>query len=151
MLILLTAFSKYAIISVALIRNQKYEKYIKYITKEVFKMKLSEVREILNAKVLTGEEFLDREVNSAFGSDLMSDVLAFVEENSLLLTGLINPQVIRTAEMMDIDTIVFVRGKEPDDAVVGMAKMKDIVLMCSDYSLYRSSGRLYEKGLGAVL
>ncbi len=110
-------------------------------------MKLSEVKEILNAKVLTGEEFLDKEVNSACGSDLMSDVLAFVKDKALLLTGLINPQVVRTAEMMDIETIVFVRGKEPEDSIIGMAKMKDITLMTTDYPLYIASGLLYSNGL----
>ena len=65
-------------------------------------MKLSKVKEILDAKVLTGEEFLDKEVNSACGCDLMSDVLAFVKDKAILLTGLMNLQVIRTAEMMDI-------------------------------------------------
>ena len=111
-------------------------------------MKLSEVKEILNAEVLTGEEFLDKEADSAFGCDLMSDVLAFLKSNDILLTGLINPQVIRTAEMMDIETIVFVRGKKPDDAMVGMAKMKDMVVMATDYPLYIASGKLYSAGLG---
>ena len=69
-------------------------------------MKISEVKEIINAEICSGEDFLEREVNSAFGSDLMSDVLAFVENHALLLTGLVNSQVIRTAEMMDIKNIV---------------------------------------------
>ena len=110
-------------------------------------MKLSEVKEILDAKVLTGEEFLEKEVNSACGCDLMSDVLAFVKDKALLLTGLMNPQVIRTAEMMDIETIVFVRGKMPDDAIIGMAKMKDMTLMTTEHPLFIASGMLYSKGL----
>lgn len=110
-------------------------------------MKLSEIQKILGARVLTGEELLENEVNSACGSDLMSDVLAFVKDRALLLTGLMNPQVIRTAEMMDITTIVFVRGKEPEDAVIGMAKMKDMVLMSTDYPLYIACGMLYQAGL----
>lgn len=110
-------------------------------------MKLSQVKEILNAKVLTGEEFIEKEVKSACGCDLMSDVLAFVKDRALLLTGLINPQVIRTAEMMDIEAIIFVRGKEPDDSIIGMAKMKDIVLMSTDYPLYSACGKLYSEGL----
>ncbi|MDY3927951.1 MAG: hypothetical protein SOZ34_01135 [Clostridia bacterium] len=113
-------------------------------------MKLSEVQSILNAKVLTGEEFLDKEVNTACGCDLMSDVLAFVKDKALLLTGLINPQVIRTAEMMDIETIVFVRGKEPEDSIVGMAKMKDMTLMTTDFPLYKACGLLYSGGLGST-
>lgn len=110
-------------------------------------MKLSEVKEILDAKVLTGEEFLEKEVNSACGCDLMSDVLAFVKDKALLLTGLMNPQVIRTAEMMDIETIVFVRGKMPDDSIIGMAKMKDMTLMTTQHPLFVASGMLYSKGL----
>ena len=110
-------------------------------------MKLSEIKEILNAKVYTGEEFLDKEIKSACGCDLMSDVLAFVKDKALLLTGLINPQVIRTAEMMDIEAIVFVRGKDPEDSIIGMAKMKDMVLMSTDHPLYVASGMLYTNGL----
>ena len=110
-------------------------------------MKLSEIKEILNAEVLTGEEFMDKEAVSACGCDLMSDVLAFVKDKAILLTGLMNPQVIRTAEMMDIETVIFVRGKKPDDAIVGMAKMKDIVIMTTEYPLYIASGRLYSAGL----
>ncbi len=111
-------------------------------------MTLAEVKKILNAEVLTGEEFLDKEVYSACGCDLMSDVLAFVKDRALLLTGLINPQVIRTAEMMDIETVIFVRGKKPGDDIIGMAKMKDIVIMTTEYPLYIAGGKLYEAGLG---
>lgn len=74
-------------------------------------MTVRDVREVLGARVLAGEEHLDREVRSACGSDMMSDVLAFSKDHSVLLTGLCNPQVIRTAEMLDIVCIIFVRGK----------------------------------------
>ena len=110
-------------------------------------MKLSEVREILNARVLAGDEMLDMEVNSACGSDLMSDVLAYVKDRALLLTGLINPQVVRTAEMMDITAIVFVRGKCPEDHVIELAKSKNMVIFSTDYPLYLACGRLYANGL----
>ena len=76
-------------------------------------MKLSTIREILDATVLSGEEHLDREVLAACGSDFMSDVLAYVKDQALLLTGLVNPQVVRTAEMLDMKCIDFVRGKMP--------------------------------------
>lgn len=109
-------------------------------------MKLSKAQKILSAKVLTGS--LDGEVNSACGCDLMSDVLAFVKDKALLLTGLMNPQVVRTAEMMDITTIVFVRGKQPDATLIELAKSKGIVLMSTEYPLYIACGRLYEEGLG---
>ena len=110
-------------------------------------MKLSEVKEILNAEVVAGEEFLDREVKSAFGSDLMSDVLAFVKDQALLLTGLVNGQVIRTAEMMDIKAIVFVRGKKPTEDIAELAREYKMVVMTTDYTLYPSCGKLYCAGL----
>ena len=110
-------------------------------------MKLSEVKEILSAEVVAGEEFLDREVKSAFGSDLMSDVLAFVKDQSLLLTGLMNGQVIRTAEMLDIKAIVFVRGKKPTEDMVELAKEYSMVLLTTDFTLYPSCGKLYMAGL----
>ncbi len=110
-------------------------------------MKLSQVKDILKAEVVVGEEFLDREVNSAFGSDLMSDVLAFVKDQALLLTGLVNGQVIRTAEMMDIKAIVFVRGKKPTEEIAELAREYSMVIMSTDYTLYPSCGKLYCAGL----
>ena len=110
-------------------------------------MKLSEVKEILDAKVLTGEEFLDKEVNSACGCDLMSDVLAFVKDKALLLTGLINPQVIRTAEMMDMKAVVFVRGKTPTEEMISLAEESGIVIMTTELPLYLTCGKLYSNGL----
>ena len=85
-------------------------------------MKISRIQELLSAKVLCCEENLDKHVYSAFGCDLMSDVLAFVKDQSLLLTGLVNGQVVRTAEMMDIKAIVFVRGKKPTQEIYELAK-----------------------------
>ena len=73
-------------------------------------MKVYEIKEILDAEVICGEEFMDRDVFTACGSDMMSDVLAYVKEQAVLLSGLVNPQVVRTAEMMDMQCIVFVRG-----------------------------------------
>jgi predicted transcriptional regulator len=110
-------------------------------------MRLDKVREILDADILVGEEFIDLEVVSACGSDLMSDVLAFVKDQTLLLTGLINPQVVRTAEMMDIRVIVFVRGKVPGKEIVQLAKEKDMVLLTTKYPLYTACGLLYSAGL----
>ncbi len=110
-------------------------------------MKLSKIKEILEAEVLAGEELLDSEVDAAFGSDLMSDVLAFVNDRVLLLTGLVNPQVVRTAEMLDISAIAFVRGKRPDDDVIALAKAKNIVILSTAHTLYVASGRLYSEGL----
>ena len=110
-------------------------------------MKICEIKEILDAKVICGEEFMDREVFTACGSDMMSDVLAYVKEQAVLLSGLINPQVVRTAEMMDMHCIVFVRGKQPDQGIVDLAKDRDIVLMSTKQPMFASCGMLYEKGL----
>lgn len=110
-------------------------------------MKLKEVQEILDAKILCGANNIEQEVNSACGSDLMSDVLAFVKDKALLLTGLVNPQVIRTAEMMDIYAIVFVRGKMPDDSILALAEEKGMTIFSTELPLYISCGKLYEKGL----
>ena len=110
-------------------------------------MKLSDVKKILNAQVLVGEEMLDKEVNSACGSDLLSDVLAFVKDQALLLTGLVNAQVVRTAEMMDIKAITFVRGKQPGEEILELAKEYGIVIMTTDMPLYPACGELYFGGL----
>ena len=110
-------------------------------------MKLHDVKTILSAEVLAVENELEREVLSAFGCDLMSDVLAFVDEQALLLTGLVNPQVVRTAEMMDMKAIVFVRGKEPTEEILEIAKDANIVVMKTDMTLYNACGKLYAKGL----
>ena len=113
-------------------------------------MKLLEVKEILSAEVLTGNENLDTEVLSACGCDLMSDVLAFVKDQALLLTGLVNPQVVRTAEMMDMKAIVFVRGKIPTDEITELARESKITLMSTNHTMYYASGILYKNGLGNV-
>ena len=110
-------------------------------------MKLREIMDVIDAKVLCGEDLLDTEVLSAYGCDLMSDVLAFVEHQCMLITGLINPQVVRTAEMMDMKAIVFVRGKEPEDEVIELAKESGIAVLSTELPMYISCGKLYEAGL----
>lgn len=110
-------------------------------------MTLSDIKEILNATVLWGEDRLDREVVSACGSDFMSDVLAFVKNQALLLTGLVNPQVVRTADMVEMKCIVFVRGKTPGADIVKLAGERDIVVMTCPKRMYEACGLLYSKGL----
>ncbi|MDF2612636.1 MAG: hypothetical protein K0S71_422 [Clostridia bacterium] len=110
-------------------------------------MKIKEIKGALKAHVWTGEESLDREVHAACGCDLMSDVLAFAKEEVLLLTGLVNPQVIRTAEMLDIKAIVFVRGKEPTEDMIKMAYQKNMIILSTDDPLYIACGKLYQLGL----
>lgn len=115
-------------------------------------MKVREIRDILSAEIICGEEFLERDVFSACGSDMMSDVLAYVKEQAVLLSGLMNPQVVRTAEMMDMQCIVFVRGKRPDESIISLAKDRDIVLLSTRLPMFASCGMLYENGLrgGAI-
>lgn len=111
-------------------------------------MKLIEVKTVLSANVLTApENWEDVDVKSACGCDLMSDVLAFVKNQGMLLTGLVNPQVIRTAEMMDIKVIAFVRGKNPSDEVLELAKELNISILTTEKPLYVACGKLYAAGL----
>ena len=110
-------------------------------------MTISDIQVGLGAKYISGEEFKDRVVHSACGADMMSDVLAFVKDQAVLLTGLCNPQVIRTAEMMDIICIVFVRGKMPDESMILMAKEREIALLTSGHRMFSACGLLYENGL----
>ena len=99
-------------------------------------MKISTMQELLDAKVLACEENLGKHVYSAFGCDLMSDVLAYVNDQSVLLSGLVNPQVIRTAVMMDMVCIVFVRSKMPTEEILSLARESGIVLMSTDKTMY---------------
>lgn len=110
-------------------------------------MTVNDIKKFLNADILCGEEFADREVHTACGSDMMSDVLAFVKDQSVLLTGLCNPQAIRTAEMMDIVCIVFVRGKTPDESMLELAHERELVILTTPMRMFPACGILYENGL----
>jgi predicted transcriptional regulator len=110
-------------------------------------MKLRDVINILDAKVVAGEDYLDMEIKTACGADLMSDVLAFVKAGSLLLTGLTNPQVIQTANILDIPAIVLVRNKKPSAETIALANQLKIPLLTTKYVLFESAGRLYAKGM----
>lgn len=114
-------------------------------------MKLSEVKEILDADVIVGEDNLDMEVKTAFGADLMSDVLAFAKAGSLLLTGLTNVQVIRTVDILDIAAIVLVRGKRPSEETINMARELKIPVLSTKYILFETAGRLYARGMVGCL
>lgn len=110
-------------------------------------MKLSEIRDLLGAEVLSCEEMLASEVESACCSDMMSDVLAYVKDQGTLITGLVNAQVVRTANMMDMVCVVFVRSKKPTDEMIALAKEYGIVLMCTDKRAFEACGLLYSAGL----
>ena len=113
-------------------------------------MKVSDIAKVLDAQVITGEDLLDIEVETACGADLMSDVLAFAKEKAALLTGLMNPQVIRTADMLDGRCIVFVRGKEPDESMIELARDRNMVLLATKLDMYSACGKLYSAGLVPV-
>lgn len=110
-------------------------------------MKIRDIAEILDAKVLCCEDKIDCEVNSACASDMMSDVLAFVKDQSVLISGLCNPQAVRTAAMMDMACLVLVRNKIPTPEMVALAKQSGIVILSSGMRMYVACGLLFEAGL----
>ena len=110
-------------------------------------MTVAEAVSLLEGQFFCGKDKADMEVLSACGSDLMSDVMAFVKEHVLLLTGLVNPQVIRTAVLLDIHAIIFVRGKTPSRDMIDMAEEADIILGGTKLPLFLTCGKLYEAGL----
>ncbi|MBR5524086.1 MAG: hypothetical protein IKU51_02305 [Clostridia bacterium] len=110
-------------------------------------MKISTICELLGARVLSGEEKLGEHVYSACGSDMMSDVLAYVKDQAVLLTGLVNTQVVRTAEMMDMRCVVFVRDKQPGPDILQLAQESGIVVLATSRRLYEACGILYSNGL----
>ena len=110
-------------------------------------MKISTIKDLLEADVICNEENLGKHVYSACGSDMMSDVLAYVKDQAVLLTGLVNSQVIRTAEMMDMVCIVFVRSKQPTPEMIELARESGIVLLATKRRMYEACGILYNGGL----
>ena len=110
-------------------------------------MTIREIVTLLDAKVLACEKSLDHDVHSACGSDMMSDVLAYVKDQAVLLTGLVNSQVVRTAEMMDMRAILFVRGKTPTPEILNLARQCEMVVMSSDLRMFEACGIIYEAGL----
>ncbi|MGO8715210.1 MAG: DRTGG domain-containing protein [Smithella sp.] len=114
-------------------------------------MKLREVKEVLDADLIVGKGQLDIEVSTAFGADLMSDVMAFAKAGSLLLTGLTNAQVIKTAAAKHIAAIIIVRGKEPSTEAIDMAKELQIPILTTRYILFETAGILYSKGIVGCL
>ena len=110
-------------------------------------MKISTIKDLLKAEVICCEDSIGLHVYSACGSDKMSDVLAYVKDQAVLLTGLVNAQVIRTAEMMDMVCVVFVRSKKPTQEMIELAKESSIVLLTTEHRMYNACGKLYENGL----
>ncbi len=110
-------------------------------------MKLREALKIIDGKLISKVADLEMETQMGCGADLMSDVLAFTHADTLLLTGLTNPQVVRAADMAGIRAIVFVRGKIPPPETVALAAEKGIPLLASKYTLFETCGKLFQAGL----
>ena len=110
-------------------------------------LKVREIVDILEAEVLTGNENMNLEIYYGCGADLMSDVMAFVKESVILCTGLVNPQVVRTCEMMDIKVICFVRGKVPGENIISLAKEMGITILTTKHPLFITCGKLYSAGI----
>ena len=113
-------------------------------------MTIAEIAGLLDASWLCCQEEAQREIHTAFASDMMSDVLAYVKEDTLLLTGLINSQSVRTAEMLDVPCLVFVRGKIPHKDAVQRAQQIDLPLLMTSCSMFEACGRLYVAGMGVA-
>lgn len=108
---------------------------------------LYDVMDILNARLLVGRKLLGTKVETAFSADLLSDVLAYARPGSVLLTGLTNPQVVRTASVLDIAAIIIVRGKTPPAETLRLGEELEIPILATHYILFESSGRLYKHGI----
>jgi len=114
-------------------------------------VRISDIVVLLDADVLAGRDGLERKVPSGGGCDIISDLLFFGKPGMLLLTGLTQPSVVRTAHLMDIAAIVFVRGKSPDERAIELAESLGMPLLVSPHSLYDCCGRLYVRGLPGVI
>ena len=110
-------------------------------------MLIKDIRDILDAELLSGEELLNTEVHAACGSDMMSDVLAFVKDQAVLITGLLNQQAIRTAAMMDMVCVIFVRGKQPGEDILEVARENGIAVLTTSHRMFTTCGLLYQAGL----
>lgn len=113
-------------------------------------MEIRKIAEILDANIVCGEEYLDRSIECGFASDLMSDVLTLDTEHLVLITGLANVQVVRTAEMADVSCILFVRNKTVTPEMINIASENNMVLLECRYSMFKTIGMLHEAGLQPV-
>ena len=113
-------------------------------------MKLTEIIETINGTVFNANPELDTEIKGGCGADLMSDVLASVQPDAILLTGLCNPQVVRTAQMADVRAIIFIRGKQPTQETIELAEQENLPIISSPYGMFESCGRLFKAGLPSL-
>jgi predicted transcriptional regulator len=113
-------------------------------------MKLKEILDIIDGQLLIENADLNREIRGGCGADLMSDVLASIQPDAILLTGLCNPQVVRTSQIAEVAAIVFVRGKKPPQETIELANQEKIPLISSPYGMFELCGRLYQAGLSSL-
>jgi predicted transcriptional regulator len=113
-------------------------------------MDLRDLIHIIDGKLITEPTNLNREIKGGFGADLMSDVLASIQPEAVLLTGLCNPQVVRTAQMADVSAIVLVRGKQPPDETIRLANEENVPLISTPYGMFEVCGRLHDAGLASL-
>ncbi len=113
-------------------------------------MKVKEIARLLDARIVCGQERADYSIDVAFASDLMSDVLTLKNDNVLLITGLANMQTIRTAEMSDIQCVVFARNKRVTPEMIDLAEDNDLVVLECRYSVFKTCGLLYEAGVEPI-
>lgn len=113
-------------------------------------MRIEEIAKLLKARIHCIPEGYDKDITHAGASDLMSDVLAFVDRDILLITGLIGPQVIRTISLMDISAVVFTRGKIPDMDIIEAAKRAGVAVISTNLKTYATCGMLYCSGIRGI-
>ena len=110
-------------------------------------MTVKDCIEVLHADIFSGREHLGKPVAAACGSDLMSDVIAFVKDEIVLLTGLNTIQAVRTAIIMDVTVVIMVRGKRPTKEMVALAEEHGIVIATTNLPMFLACGKLYNAGL----
>jgi predicted transcriptional regulator len=113
-------------------------------------MKLAEIISLIDGTVFNSHQNLNIEIKGGCGADLMSDVLASVQPDAILLTGLCNPQVVRTAQMADVRAIIFVRGKQPNKDTIQLAEQEELPLISSPFGMFELCGRLFRAGLPSL-
>ena len=110
-------------------------------------MKVSEIVKRVEGKLITHNITPNQEIKCAFAADLISDILMCTKEPTLLLTGLTNPQIIRLADMIDLEGIIFVRGKIPSQQIIDMAKERDLPIIITGFTMFKTAGILYNAGI----
>ena len=113
-------------------------------------MNVEELIRTIDGYLYNSDADLTRDIKGGCGADLMSDVLASIQPEAVLLTGLCNPQVVRTAQMADVRAIIFVRGKQPTIDTIELAEQENLPLISSPFGMFELCGRLFRAGLPSL-